>query len=121
MRAPAAASRCLALLALCVHLFAAAQRPEGALAAATEPHHTDDPPTIHIATTACGPEAAEEVVPLLKSIAIHASPANRYVVHIFMGNETEFPYVQVWMTTQGDCLLSPTERANAAHAPHCYT
>lgn len=50
--------------------------------------------TIHIATTACGAEAAEDVIPLLKSIAIHASPENYYQIHVFMNNHTEFPFIQ---------------------------
>lgn len=51
--------------------------------------------TVHIATTACGQQAAEDVIALLKSIAIHANPANKYFVYVFMSNHTEFPFVQV--------------------------
>lgn len=65
------------------------------------------PVTVHIATTACGADAAEDAIPLLKSIAIHASERNKYVVHVFMSNGTEFPYIKVRWTGSTPCVLRP--------------
>lgn len=62
-----------------------AQRPAGAAAGQS----------VHIVTTACGAEAAEDIIVLLKSCALHADPANKYFIHVFMSNHTEFPFIQV--------------------------
>lgn len=88
--ATAAARSCLllAVLAACMQLAVGDGMPP--------PANSSAPPrTVHIATTACGAEAAEGVIVLLKSIAIHADPANMYFVHVFMSNHTEFPFIQV--------------------------
>lgn len=72
-----------------------------------------EPATVHISTTACGEEAAEEVIPLLKTIAIHANPKNKYFVHVFMNNHTEFPLIKarlLWglpLFLLILCLISP--------------
>ena len=76
-----------ALLAVCVQLSLGdgASQPADVTGAAGTGQVT-----VHIATTACGAQAADDVIPLLKSIAIHADPANKYFVYVFMNNNTEF-------------------------------